>query len=560
MWVASPRLRLNDDRTRQQQKVHTAMSRDYEIADSEFMVLVSDKASQFLYANAAYLTVSGYSWDELRGTVTARMLHKDTPLQVSHDMVKTLRAQQPWTGLIKNQRKDGSAYWLRLNISPLYSQGAFAGSLLVHSKPTHEEIATYDSMYQRMQADKSLVLSHGRAISNSLASRLFDRLRHRGLAARIWTNMALLDAFALAGLATITDLNLGAWGVWGGIVACSAFFAARLSAAIVNPLRSAVRMANRMAAGDLGSHSQSARSDEIGLLIRALTQMNMNLRATVLDVRSGVGAMRGATSDIASGTDELAGRTEEQAGHLEETATAIDTINKTVQRTADSAREASQLAKSASSAAESGGQIVGQVVTTMQGITQSSKQIAEIIGVIDSIAFQTNILALNAAVEAARAGEHGRGFAVVAGEVRGLAQRTAQSASEIKALISTSVEQVAQGSSLVDTAGRSIGDIVAQVRRVTQLVDRIAEATVGQSNGIAAVTEGVSKLDHMTQQNASLAQNSLFSAQSLRAQAEALSQAVGVFKLSQQENLALFNATRKTAAEGTQRSLEMRAA
>ena len=536
------------------------MARDYEIADAEFMVLVSDKASQFLYANPAYLKVSGYSWDELRGTVTARMLHKDTPLQVSQDMVKTLRSQQPWTGLIKNQRKDGSAYWLRLNIAPLYSQGAFAGSLLVHSKPTREEIATCDSMYQRLRADQTLILSHGRALPNTLVGRLLDRFRHRGLAARIWSNLAILDLFALAGLATVTDLDLAAWGAWAGIVACSAFFAARLSASIVNPLRNAVSMANRMAAGDLGSQSHSARSDEIGLLLRALTQMNMNLRATVLDVRGGVGAMRGATSDIAHGTDELAGRTEEQASHLEETTTAIDTINKTVQRTADAAREASQLAKSASGAAASGGQIVGQVVTTMQGITQSSKQIAEIIGVIDDIAFQTNILALNAAVEAARAGEHGRGFAVVAGEVRGLAQRTAQSAREIKALICTSVEQVAQGSSLVDTAGRSIDDIVAQVRRVTHLVDRIAEATVGQSNGIVEVTEGVSKLDQMTRQNASLAEDSTFSAQSLRAQAEALSQAVGVFKLSQQENLALFNATQKTAAEGTQRSLETRAA
>jgi methyl-accepting chemotaxis protein len=280
----------------------------------------------------------------------------------------------------------------------------------------------------------------------------------------------------------------------------------------------------------------------------------------VLDIRGGVGAMQTATADIASGTNELSGRTEDQASHLEGTSTAIDAINKNVQQTAESAREASQFAKSASVAADSGGQVVGQVISTMQGITQSSKKIAEIIGVIDSIAFQTNILALNAAVEAARAGEHGRGFAVVAGEVRNLAQRTAHSAREIKALISTSVDQVAQGSALVNTAGKSIDDIVAQVRRVTDLVDRIAGATVGQSSGIAEVTQGVSKLDQMTQQNASLAQDSTFSAQSLNAQADLLAQAVSVFKLSQQENLALFNATQKTSAEGTQRSLETRAA
>jgi methyl-accepting chemotaxis protein len=214
----------------------------------------------------------------------------------------------------------------------------------------------------------------------------------------------------------------------------------------------------------------------------------------------------------------------------------------------------------ASVAADSGGHVVGQVIETMQEITQSSKKIAEIIGVIDSIAFQTNILALNAAVEAARAGEHGRGFAVVAGEVRNLAQRTAHSAREIKALISTSVDQVAQGSSLVNDAGKSIENIVAQVRRVTDLVDRIAGATVSQSSGIAEVTQGVAKLDHMTQQNAALAQDSTFSAQNLRAQADGLAQAVGVFKLSQQENLALFNATLRTADEGTEQSMRTRAA
>jgi aerotaxis receptor len=536
------------------------MSRNHEITDSEFLVLVSDKASQFIYANAAYLQASGFSWEELKGTVTARMLHKDTPIQVSMDMIKTLRSQQPWTGLIKNQRKDGSAYWLRLNISPLYSQGVFAGSLLVHSKPSRQEIETHDALFQRLRADPSLALSHGRAVRNSFASRLIDRIRHRGLSTRIWTSLAALNAIVLVGLWSIGPFSLAACGVMAAFVAGSLAIGARLTSALVNPLREAVRLANRMAAGDLGGQAHSDRSDEIGLLIRALTQMNMNLRATVLDVRGGVNTMQAATEEIANGTHELSGRTEEQAEHLEETSKTIDSINTTVQHTADSAREASQIAKSASVAADSGGHVVGQVIETMQEITQSSKKIAEIIGVIDSIAFQTNILALNAAVEAARAGEHGRGFAVVAGEVRNLAQRTAHSAREIKALISTSVEQVAQGSSLVNDAGKSIENIVAQVRRVTDLVDRIAGATVSQSSGIAEVTQGVAKLDHMTQQNAALAQDSTFSAQNLRAQADGLAQAVGVFKLSQQENLALFNATQRTADEGTEQSMRTRAA
>lgn len=536
------------------------MSREFEISDSEFLVLVADKASHFLYANPAYLQASGYEWDELKGTVTARMLHKDTPMQVSHDMVKTLRSQQPWTGLIKNQRKNGDYLWLRLNISPLYSNGAFAGSLLVHTKPSRSEIQTYEAMYQRLRADKTLLFSHGRTISNTVVGRLSDRIRNRGLGSRIWGSMVAIDIVAFATLLAVGGQGTMLWVALAAIFAVTAILGARLTSSIVEPLRDAVRMANRMAAGDLGSESRSARSDEIGSLIRALTQMNMNLRATVLDVRGGVSLMQTATEEIANGTLELSGRTEDQTAHLQGTTSSIDQINKMVQNTADSARQASQLAKSASAAADSGGQVVGQVISTMDGITHSSKKIAEIIGVIDSIAFQTNILALNAAVEAARAGEHGRGFAVVAGEVRSLAQRTAHSAREIKALISTSVDQVAQGSSLVNTAGRSIENIVDQVRRVTDLVDRIAEATIGQSRGIGEVTQGVAKLDEMTQQNAALAQDSTFTADNLRAQAERLAQAVGVFKLSQEENLALFNATKISAAAGTQQSMSVRAA
>ena len=170
------------------------MSHEYEIDASEFLVLLSDKASNFIYANATYLKASGYSWEELRGTITARMMHKDTPMQVQLDMIRTLRAKRPWTGIIKNQRKNGDYYWLRLNISPLYSQGAFAGSLLVHSKPTREEIARYQPMYRAMREDKTLILSHGAAIRDNFVGRTLDRIRNRGLTTRIWGTMAILNA------------------------------------------------------------------------------------------------------------------------------------------------------------------------------------------------------------------------------------------------------------------------------------------------------------------------------------------------------------------------------
>jgi len=536
------------------------MSHEYEIDESEFLVLLADKASQFLYANDAYLKVSGYSWDELQGTITARMLHKDTPLQVQHDMTRTVRAKQPWTGIIKNQRKNGDYYWVRLNFAPLFSQGAFAGSLLVHSKATHEEIARHEAMYRRMRDDKSLMLSNGEAVRDNFLGRALDRIRNRGLSTRLWLSMSVIDLVGLIGLLAIAGSTPATWFGWVTLAACTTLLGAHLSRSIVAPLREALRLANRVAAGDLGTQGNSARPDEIGALIRAVTQMSMNMRATVLDVRQSVYQMKEATGEIATGTQELSGRTENQASHLERTATSIGEINATVQQTADAARQASQFSKSACDAADSGGQVVDHVVSTMQGITQSSKKIAEIIGVIDSIAFQTNILALNAAVEAARAGEHGRGFAVVAGEVRNLAQRSARSVREIKTLISESVEQVHRGSSLVNDAGKTIGNVVTQVRRVTELVGHIADATVEQANGVGEISQGVTQLDHMTQQNAALVQDSTSFAESLRAQAERLAQAVAVFKLSERENRELFNSTKISAAEGTARSIQIRAA
>jgi aerotaxis receptor len=537
------------------------MSDTYEIGESDFLVLLSDRASQFLYANPAYVAACGYSWQELQGTLTARMVHKDTPFQVSHDMVKTLRAQQPWTGVIKNQRKDGAAYWVRLNMSPLFSQGVYAGALLVHSKPTREEIAYHEAMYGRMRADKTLALSHGRAISNNVFGRALDAIRNRGLNARVWASMAALNVAALLGLIVSNgSLASSIWLAWAAFMACSIALGVRLSRTIVAPLRATVQMANRIAAGDLGAARANANGNgEIGALLRALTQMSMNLRATVLDVRGGVRVMQDASAALASGTHELASRTDTQGRQLDQTSTSIERINDTVHETAAQAREASQLADAARAAADGGGQVVGHVITTMQGITASSRKIAEIIGVIDSIAFQTNILALNAAVEAARAGEHGRGFAVVAGEVRSLAQRTAQSAREIKGLISTSVEQVVAGSALVNSAGRAIDDIVAQVRRVTALVEQIAEAAAGQTASMGEVTHGVAALDRMTGENALLVQDRSAAAESLSAQANRLVEAVQVFKLSEMENLALYNATRKATDEGTELSLKTRA-
>ena len=300
---------------------------------------------------------------------------------------------------------------------------------------------------------------------------------------------------------------------------------------IRTPLQQAVQAADRVANGDLSGSIHVERQDETGQLLNALERMQSSLVQTVRTVRQNAEGVASASSQIASGNADLSSRTEEQASALEETAASMEQLGSTVRQNADNARAANQMAVNASQVAAQGGAVVAEVVETMKGINHSSHQIADIISVIDSIAFQTNILALNAAVEAARAGEQGRGFAVVAGEVRTLAQRSAEAAKEIKALITTSVERVEQGTQLVDKAGTTMADIVSAIRRVTDLMAEISAASQEQSQGVAQVSEAVTQMDQATQQNAALVEESAAAAGSLRKQAQDLVQAVAVFQL-----------------------------
>ena len=325
------------------------------------------------------------------------------------------------------------------------------------------------------------------------------------------------------------------WGVVGlmsALIALMAVGTVLLVRSICGPLAELATTARRIGEGELDVAVDTTRGDELGDVLRSLAAMRDALRGIVGRVRESAESIQTASAEVAAGNTDLSQRTELAASNLQQTASSIEQLTGNVRQSADAASQANQLAASASAVATRGGQVVAQVVSTMDEINASSKRIADIIGTIDGIAFQTNILALNAAVEAARAGEQGRGFAVVAGEVRSLAQRSAEAAREIKTLIGSSVERVATGARLVQDAGTTMGEIVTSVQRVSDIIGEISAASGEQSQGIFQVNAAVSSLDQMTQQNAALVEQSAAAAESLREQAIRLSQAMQVFRLS----------------------------
>jgi len=327
----------------------------------------------------------------------------------------------------------------------------------------------------------------------------------------------------------VTYANLAGLAV---TIVLGLLIARALTRAITGGVSYVAALTRKVAEGDLSSPINPNTRDEIGQLLHDLRDMQASLTQLVVRVRQGSEGVATASAEIAQGNSDLSARTESQASALEETAASMEELGSTVKQNADNARQANQLAQSASSVAIKGGEVVAQVVDTMKGINDASRKIHDIISVIDGIAFQTNILALNAAVEAARAGEQGRGFAVVAGEVRSLAQRSAEAAKEIKQLITDSVSRVEQGSAQVNQAGHTMDEVVASIRRVTDIMGEISAASSEQSAGVAQVGEAVTQMDQTTQQNAALVEESAAAAESLKLQAQQLVQAVSVFRLT----------------------------
>ena len=507
--------------------------RAYVFPDSDTLLSTTDPSSRITYANAAFVRTSGFEREELIGQPHNLVRHPDMPPEAFADMWRSLKEGQSWTALVKNRRKDGDHYWVRANATPMRRNGQLVGYLSVRTKPSDAEVQATAALSQRFrQGQASGLAFHRGLIVRTGLMRWTSALQVLPATWRVRLPLlaaaaVLAPAVALAGLNTAAGVGLVALLVVS-LLLCGWFIEAQVTA----PLRRILDAAQTVASGEAAASLELNRCDEIGLLARAIHQAGLNLQSLVADVHEQVSGVQLASREIAQANNDLASRTEQTAFNLQKTTAAMEQQTVAVRQNSDSAQQASQLAHATTQAAARGGEVVADVVATMGLISASSRKIADIIGVIDSIAFQTNILALNAAVEAARAGEQGRGFAVVAGEVRSLAQRSAEAAREIKRLIADSVEKVESGSRLVGHAGQTIGEVVVQVRRVNDLISEITTASKEQSTGIAQVGMAVSQLDDMTQQNAAMVEQSSAAAQSMSEQARRLLEAVKVFSTS----------------------------
>ena len=510
--------------------------REFDFPADELLVSSTNTKGELTHCNPAFARVSGFTYEELIGQPHNLIRHPDMPPEAYKDMWRTIGRGEPWTGMVKNRRKDGDHYWVRANVTPILEGGKPRAYMSVRTKPSAADVAAAEALYARMRNEAADGRSRVSLASGQVRFAGVQGLGQRLAQIALLPRMALMlvtlvlmalvpDLLALEGSTALTArvvlMLLGAgWVLW------------RFQATVLRGMGDATRFASDISACNLASKVSTDYPYPLGALMQRLQQTQVNLRAVVGDVRTEVSHFIQSADEISRGGMDLSARTESQASSLEQTAASMEELSSTVRQTADTAAKVSHESEQSSVIAVRGGQAVHEVGAAMQEMKKSSTRISEIVGVIEGIAFQTNLLALNAAVEAARAGEQGRGFAVVASEVRALAQRTAGAAKEISGLIGTTVNQIASGAQQMDHAGSTIQGVVDAVGRVSHLVQQISGATKEQSLGISQVNEAVTQLDTVTQQNAALVEESAAAAQGLKESAVSLGRSVDVFQLS----------------------------
>jgi len=505
---------------------------EYPLAEGKTIVSTTDLQGNIAYANNYFIEASGYAESELIGAPQNILRHPDMPATAFKNLWETIKAGQPWRGLVKNRRKNGEYYWVLANVTPVIENGKPIGYMSVRTKPTRQQIDLATRLYAQERARAgSVKLCQGQVVTSSWLS--FDFIQRYSMTTRTRVIMAmLLVSIAIVGGTCIAQGMpwwISAVSAAGLATAASVWF--YLEQSILGPVRQALRAAQCMAGGDLTSRIETTRTDEIGQLMRAMAQLNTNLHSIVGDIRNNFNDILSATGQLSSGTRDLSARTDSQAAALEETAASMEELTSAVKQNADNSQNGDRFATQALQTAEKGNTIVGNVVTTIAEISESSSKISDIVGIINGIAYQTNLLALNAAVEAARAGEAGRGFAVVATEVRSLAQRSATAANDIRHLIEASSSKVSAGTVLANEAGKAMKEVLGSVTKMTTLMADISNASNEQSTGISQVNDAVMQMDQVTQQNAAQVEEATAATMDLEQRSTKLMQALEVFKL-----------------------------
>ncbi|EKS6649590.1 PAS domain-containing protein [Enterobacter hormaechei] len=474
---------------------------EYPLDDDTTLMSTTDLHSYMTHTNDTFVQVSGFSLQELLGQPHNIVRHPDMPKAAFADMWYTLQKGEPWSGIVKNRRKNGDHYWVRANAVPMVRNGQMTGYMSIRTRATRDEIAAAEPLYQ--------ALNEGRC----------KKRIHKGLVVRKgW--LGKLPAMPLrwrvrsvmAGLFAVIAATLVASAAgWASLVAAAVVMLLGtlvFEQQIVRPVENVARQALRVATGERNSVQHLNRSDELGLTLRAVGQLGLMCRWLINDVSSQVVSVRDGSDRLAQGNEDLNDRTRQTVANVQQTVATMNQMAASVQSNSETAAEVDKLSMAASSAATQGGTVMQTVVKTMDDIADSTQRIGSITSLINDIAFQTNILALNAAVEAARAGEQGKGFAVVAGEVRHLASRSANAANDIRKLIDASASKVQSGADQVHAAGRTMDDIVEQVKNVTQLIAQISHSTSEQATGLTELTRAVAELDSITQKNADLVEES----------------------------------------------------
>ena len=489
--------------------------------DDTTLMSTTDLHSYITHANDTFVNISGYSLNELLAQPHNLVRHPDMPKAAFADMWYTLQQGEPWSGIVKNRRKNGDHYWVRANAVPMVREGNVTGYMSIRTRATDAEIATVEPLYKALNEGRCRRRIHkGLVVRKGWLGKLPAmpvRWRVRSVMALIY--VVLAAALHLSGAPWLAQLMCALVMLLG---------TAAFEWQIVRPIENVAKQALKVATGERNSVAHLNRSDELGLTLRAVGQLGLMCRWLINDVSSQVSSVRNGSETLAKGNDDLNKHTRQTVDNVQQTVTTMNQMAASVKQNSETASAADKLSIAASSAATQGGEAMDTVIKTMDDIANSTQRIGTITTLINDIAFQTNILALNAAVEAARAGEQGKGFAVVAGEVRHLASRSASAANDIRKLIDASADKVQSGSQQVHAAGRTMEDIVSQVQNVTQLIAQISHSTLEQSDGLTSLTRAVSELNDITQKNAELVEESAQVSAMVKHRASRLEDAVTV--------------------------------